>query len=558
MIDNKLLELLRKTYLNHPEYLSILLDKAPYGVLIVNNNKKMLFYNKKAEELTGYSKEEVLSKKCIMLDICTNCKNNCSLFDFGLDNTENTCRKDLELFKKDGTPILIEKSSYTMVNLYGEKVGAIEFFIDKGFHEREKEKVDQLKKTLSTITIFNQELLSNSTFGVIKLNKKREIIFINKKAAYILGFKPEQLLNKNISLVSDTFLNNIENSRNNKILFNFKDKKLELTSISNNKEKILFFKNRSNVKNSKNSYYNMISNSPSMKKIFRLIENLKNSSVNVLIEGDSGTGKELIAKALYQTNNKYNNVFQTINCATLSAELLESELFGHVKGAFTGAITNKDGKFKLGDGGTVFLDEIGELPLDLQAKLLRVLQFQEFDLVGGGTVKVDVRIVAATNKNLEEAIEEKTFRKDLYYRLKVVPIYLPKLKNRKEDIPLLINYFIDKNSETKKITISNEALKILIDYSWPGNIRELENLISYLFAVTNKDIIEVDDLPTYITKLSYKTTEEKADLFIHSEKDRIIEVLTRNNFNQNKAADELHIHRTTLWRKIKKYNISLS
>ena len=556
MIDEKLIELLRKTFLKNPSYLNILLDKSPYGILIVDNNKKILYFNQKAEELTGYNQKLVIGNRCLMLDICTSCQNRCSLFDI---TEENACRKNLELLKKDGNAILIEKNIYPILNQYAQQIGAIEFFIDKTFHDNEKIKIQELKKTLSMITIFNKELLENSTLGIIKLDQFRKITFANKKASYILGVKIEDLLKGDIYSLDKQFLKHIFESVNKKIRFKFKDKNLELTSIINNNEEILFFKFQSIIENLEHSYCNMISNSSKMKKIFNLIENLKDSSVNVLIEGDSGTGKELIAKALYTTNNKYNNTFQTINCATLSSELLESELFGHVKGAFTGAISDKDGKFKLANGGTIFLDEIGELPLNLQAKLLRVLQFKEFDPVGGvNTIKVDVRIIAATNKNLQVAIDNKTFRKDLYYRLKVVPIYLPSLKNRKEDISLLINYFINNSPDNRKLVIVPDALNILTEYHWPGNIRELENLISYLFAVTNKEVIEVDDLPTYITQLNItKKQQSKTEAFIHSEKERIIEVLSRNNFNQNKTAEELNMHRTTLWRKIKKYNISL-
>ncbi|MFQ5904385.1 MAG: sigma-54 interaction domain-containing protein, partial [Candidatus Binatia bacterium] len=226
---------------------------------------------------------------------------------------------------------------------------------------------------------------------------------------------------------------------------------------------------------------NMIGESPAMQRVFKTIGQVVNTQATVLIQGQSGTGKELVAKTIHYNSPRWNKPFVAVNCAALPRELLESELFGHEKGSFTGALERRIGKFELAENGTIFLDEIGELPVELQTKLLRVLQNGEFSRVGGReTLKAQARILASTNQNLEKAVRENRFRGDLYFRLKVIPIRLPALRERKGDIPSLIGYFIDKTNRemgTHIVDVSPEAVKLLQEYSWPGNVRELENTI---------------------------------------------------------------------------------
>jgi two-component system response regulator PilR (NtrC family) len=246
---------------------------------------------------------------------------------------------------------------------------------------------------------------------------------------------------------------------------------------------------------------NIFYKSSRMQELLRLLPKIAQGNSNILITGESGTGKEFVATALHNLSIRKERNLVAINCATFPEGLLESELFGHMKGAFTGAVYNKQGLFEIADGGTMFLDEIGEMPMALQAKLLRVLENGTFRRVGGtGDIKVDVRIVSATNKNLSEEIAAHRFREDLYYRLNVIPLHIPPLRERKEDIPLLVEYFIRKFSGTQR-KITPEALKLLINYPWKGNIRELENLIERILLMTDKEEITAGDIPPEIGAL---------------------------------------------------------
>ena len=310
------------------------------------------------------------------------------------------------------------------------------------------------------------------------------------------------------------------------------------------------------------SFENVIGKNEKIQELYRILPEIAKTNATVLIEGESGTGKELIAHSIHQFSLREDKPFIRVNCAALAESLLESELFGHVKGAFTGAITHKLGRFELADGGTIFLDEIGEISLSTQVKLLRVVQEGEFEKVGDSRrIKVDVRIIAATNKDLKKAVEMKEFRQDLYYRLRVVPIFLPPLRERKDDIPLLVNHFIGRFSKEmgKKVTrVSPEAMKILMAYDYPGNIRELENIIEHVMVFCSGDTLQAEHLqkdiqparPDVIGKAI-----EKEDPLQAMEQELILKVLNQSGWNYKKTAEKLKISRTTLWRKMKEYGL---
>ena len=312
------------------------------------------------------------------------------------------------------------------------------------------------------------------------------------------------------------------------------------------------------------SFQNIIGKSELIQKIYGLIERVADTSATVLIQGESGTGKELVARALHYSSNRKNGPFISINCAALPEALLESELFGHEKGSFTGAISQRQGRFELANGGSLFLDEIGEITPHVQVRLLRVLQERCFERVGGQqTVKVDVRVIAATNKILAVEMNEGRFREDLFYRLNVIPINMPSLRNRKEDIPLLLQHFLTKYDPNRRIkSFSPSALKLLVDYSWPGNIRELENTVERLSIVSTGPAIEESDLPSDVLRIIHTHTSDKVVLSeegIHLEeleKDLIIQALELARGNKTKAAKLLGLTRHTLLYRLEKYGIT--
>jgi DNA-binding NtrC family response regulator len=303
---------------------------------------------------------------------------------------------------------------------------------------------------------------------------------------------------------------------------------------------------------SRYNHHNIISKSHAMEHVFDLISTVADTRSTVLIQGDSGTGKELIARAIHDSSKRQNMPFISVSCAALVETLLESELFGHEKGAFTDAKYQKKGKFELADTGTLFLDEIGDITPKLQMSLLRVLQEKEFTRVGGEkTFRVDVRVIAATNKDLARAVREGAFRDDLYYRINVITINIPPLRERIEDIPLLVDHFIEKfNYENGRGIegISEKALQILLDYHWPGNVREIENVIERAIIISKGKVIKPGDLPQELTTRSYIDELARSNASLQEvEKQHISRVLESRNWNIQRSSKILQIDRTTLY-----------
>ena len=314
---------------------------------------------------------------------------------------------------------------------------------------------------------------------------------------------------------------------------------------------------------------NLIGKSQEMRKVFTAIKAAASSNATVLIQGESGTGKELVAGAIHYNSEREDKPLITVNCSALSESLLESELFGHVKGAYTGAMRDRIGRFEEAQGGTIFLDEIGELSSFIQVKLLRVLQEREIERVGESRKrKVDIRVIAATHQDLYSRVQEGYFREDLYYRLKVFPINLPPLCERKEDLPLLIGHFIKaQNQKTgKKIKgVSQAALRILMDYHWPGNVRELENAIEHAFVLCNKDRIDPFDLPVEIRQIEYQASLSKIPEKLRSSprirkklsKERLLNLLEDCDWNKAEVGRRAGLSRTAIWKYMKKWEIPL-
>jgi len=312
----------------------------------------------------------------------------------------------------------------------------------------------------------------------------------------------------------------------------------------------------------KYEFGNVIAKSAAMDDVLKLTGQVAESDATVLIQGESGTGKELIARAIHYNSNRHDKPLITVNCPSIPENLIESELFGHVRGAFTGAVKDRRGKFQLADRGTIFLDEIGDLKDELQARLLRVLQEKEFERVGDSApIKVDVRVVAATNKNLETLVAQGKFREDLYYRLNVVTIAIPPLRERKDDIPFLIDYFMKKHGKDKKFGISDDALDLIMQYDWPGNVRELENTIERAIIISTEPVIKLEVLQPISRNLKKEFAlppEIGADenLTVEEiEKRAILNALNKTKGNKTKAAKLLDVPRHVLLYRMKKLGI---
>lgn len=425
--------------------------------------------------------------------------------------------------------------------------------------------IGQVAKHGSPIVIPNigdEPLFLNKT-GVRKMLKKENIAFLCVPIKYkleILGVLSVDRLFSSKSIIFE------EDLRLLKIIASLIAQSVKL-HMEVEKEREVFLQEKENLKQQLKGKYkldNIIGQSDSMQEVFESIHRVAPSKANVLLRGESGTGKELIAKAIHYMSQRSKEAFIKFNCASIPEGLLESELFGHEKGAFTGAISMRKGRFELANDGTIFLDEIGDLPLTLQPKILRVLQEKEFERVGGEkTIKVNVRLIAATSRNLEELVSTGKFREDLYYRLNVVPIFLPPLQDRTGDIPVLVDYFLKKYNEenNKSIEITSDVLNVLMDYEWPGNVRELENTIERLVVMSGGTVITKSELPLNIrdhlvkSKYAAQIKDALPSTIKNIEKVRILDALNRTGWNQAKAARLLSITPRQIGYKIKRHRI---
>jgi PAS domain S-box-containing protein len=432
-------------------------------------------------------------------------------------------------------------------------------------------------------------ILDSIAEGVFTVDKNFKITFFNKSAELITGKNRKDVLGnycKNIfqsefcfndcplALVLKTQKNIFDFQSNIKVE-NGTLKPIKLNSAvlynENNEPTggIVSFRDLSEAETigldlqKETQFYSMIGHSKQMKEIFELIDEIAETNAPVFIHGESGTGKELIANAIQKHSERNENPYIKINCSVFPPNLLASELFGHVKGAFTDAIKDRPGRFELADKGTIFLDEVAEMPLQMQIQLLRVLQEGVFERVGESLPRhSDVRVIAATNIDIKDALKNGKFREDLYYRLNVIPIYIPPLRERRQDIVPLVKHFLNKFSLLYKKQIKEideNALELLLNYSWPGNIRELENVIEYAFVRTiKKNIIEISKLPPILTESQNNLSRNiiKSEFF-HESKERteILALLEKHKWNKSEVAKELKIGRTTLWRKM--INLSL-
>lgn len=428
-------------------------------------------------------------------------------------------------------------------------------------------------------------ILESLSEGVYIIDKEFKIVYVNKAASEITGISSDDVIGKVCRAFCKSERCEIgcpvtETLRTGKNIFDLESTlqhsdgriipvKMNASILRDDTNEpigsIISFLSNSRVSfeqylKGTDHFYGIVGKSKAMKEIFRSIEEISASDANVLVSGETGVGKEMVAHAIKETSKRRDKIFVKVNCAALPDTLLASELFGHVRGAFTDAVKDRIGRFEYADGGTIFLDEITEIPSVMQTRLLRIIQEGTFERLGESIQrKVNVRIIAATNKNLKEEIKSKNFREDLYYRLNVMPIYIPPLRERKEDIVFLVNFFIKKYSEkySKKIeSADSETMKLLYNYDWPGNVRELENVIEYAFVRSKReDYLCSCCLPPFIrdNRKCEKILSSK-EIGLDEKTETLLALLRQNNWNKTKVAKILGINRSTIHRILKAHS----
>jgi len=515
-----------------------LLDDLFDGVLVIDKDYRVVYANKSAREFFG---EDTKGKSCRgLFSICEHCP--------------------FEYVKEEGEGVQVYDTAskgskhvcWSMSPLYeeGRFIGVLEIFKDVSnvvhcIVEAERQRT------------YKETILNSIVEAILVLDPEGKVVEHNKVASRMLCREEgESLVGRHIKDLINLSLEELPPEGERADIFvetpcGRQKASLLMSPMSSGFGYVVSLYVLKDIVLCELEEESIITRSPAFQKVLDTAKTVSEYDVNILIEGETGTGKSLLAKYIHYLSPRRDGPFVKVNCAAIPESLLEAELFGYVKGAFTGAVRDKPGKVELAEGGTLFLDEIGDMPLHLQAKILHLVQEKEFERLGDTkTRRANVRIIASTNKNLRELIKQGQFREDLYYRLSVVKLLLPPLRERKEDIPALVNYFIEKYSRkySRKIrSITSEAMRILLSYNFPGNVRELENVIEHAVITCRGTLIKQEDLQIEMENNSMEMIEER---------ERIKRVLEEVGGNKSLAAKILGMHRTTLWRKLKEFGIS--
>jgi PAS domain S-box-containing protein len=567
---------------------SLLVESVSDGMVAISPEGRILYANRSFLERSGYRLEEIVGKYCREVIQESICDAGCPFTEV-LETGKAADRFDVEVRGRDGEAMSACINFTPLRDASGGVIGIVEVI-------RDITKLKELKDTLKrTDSMFRRErikvrtILDNIPSGVFTVDQEMNLLSFNPSLERITGYRSEEVLEKKcmevlrsdfceagcplkrsmrtgetlrgvelnlrardgsvVPIASSTALLRDEEGRPIGGICSFRDLR-ELHSVSFPHGHVREFQG-------------MLSKNPRIHEIFDLIETVAESDANVLIEGESGTGKELVARAIHRLSARAEKPFLGVNCASLNENLMESELFGHVRGAFTGAVKDRAGRFEMAEGGTLFLDEVSEIGPHLQAKLLRVIQEREYQRVGEtGARKANVRIISATNKRLKELLAGGAFRDDLYYRLNVVSIIPPPLRERKEDIPLLVEHFLCRPPDReigKRRSFFPLAMQAFLEYPWPGNVRELENAVERAKICSRGEIIEESALPAEIRRRG-SGVPRGAGSFVGKgsglEADRVKETLARCRGNRGQAAAQLGISRVTLWRRMKRLGVS--
>jgi PAS domain S-box-containing protein len=557
------------------------------GVMVLDSAGTIVAFSEGAERITGYGASEVIGKTCQEVFRSDRCEVACpARRTFETGAVLSNCR--CHVHTGTGQEIELAVNTSPLKGSDGKIVGAVVVFRNLNEMMEMVIRMTELSREIIREKERSEAIINSITEGVFTLSTDMTLTSFNASAERITGYAAAEVLGRPCRMIfnstgCDALCPIKETARTGTPVTGVemdiiaKDGTTVPVSVSaallrDETGEVIgaveTFRDLSRVRllteelKAKYSFRNIIGKSHKMHEVYRLIRSVAGTNVTVLIQGETGTGKELVARAIHYESNRSDEPFVVVNCAALPETLLESELFGHVRGAFTGATSDRKGRFEIADGGTLFLDEIAEISQATQVKLLRVLETKEFERVGDSrTIGVDVRLICATNKNLKALVRDGVFREDLYYRINVVGIDLPPLKDRDEDIPMLVNHFIEKfNADTGKQVraVSQEAMDILIDYSWPGNVREMENAIGHAFVHCRGEMI----LPRHLPGDIVETTPPIAETTLRTmasledvEKNVIAETIKRCKGNRSEAARRLGIGRSSLWRKIRKYNL---
>ena len=558
------------------------------GVMVLDANERIVAFSEGAERITGYTAGEVVGRTCQEVFRSERCEASCPARRT-IESGVVLSNYRAHVLAADDSEIEIALNISPLKRSDGAVVGAVVVFRNLNEMLEMTFRLTELSHEILREKDWTDAILNSIADGVITLAEDFTITSFNRSAERITGYSAREVMGRPCRSVFRSggcdkacpvrdLMGGDKISTETEMEITSKDGGVIPVSISaallrDEEGRVVgaveTFRDLSRYKilteelKGKYSFRNIIGKSHQMRGVYQIIKSVARTNVNVLIQGDTGTGKELVARAIHYESPRAGQPFVAVHCAALPETLLESELFGHVRGAFTGAISDRKGRFQLADGGTLFLDEISELSPATQVKLLRVLENRQFERVGDNrTLQVDVRLVCATNRNLKQMVADGRFREDLYYRINVVFLRLPPLRERDEDIPLLVRHFIEGfNRETEKRIekVHPDAMDILIDYAWPGNVRELENAIGHAFVHCRGDTILPEHLPRDMFEGGPAGTEAAPGMpasLEEVEKAAIAGMLKRCKGNQSKAARRLRIGRSSLWRKIKKYGLS--
>lgn len=558
-----------------------LLDELNVGAFTVDVDRKVKSMNLSAQALMGLKEKDVLGKDCRDIFTGVPCMVTCLLRS---RNSLATTEPDVEIVNENETKKLLTRMAIPVYDRGHHLAGCLTILQD---HSPIADLIDRIhyeERSYKTI-------LNNLDIGIFTVNRGGYITFFNSEAEKISGYDRRIVLGKpcaqffgdqaadDMCLFREPMEKDWMNkSRQGEITTQTGETlpiRANYIPLKNEKEIVIgglatfhdltLVRQLDQAIRDRYTFHDMIGKSPEMQKVFEKVQIVAAADATILIEGPTGTGKDLLAKVIHHSSTRSACPFVKVNCAAIPRDLLESEMFGYTKGAFTGADRDKPGRFNEADGGTIFLDEIGDLPLPLQAKLLRVLEDREFYPLGGRhTKKVDVRIISATNRGLGELVEKGLFRKDFFYRLNVFRFDLPALKNRRVDISLLINHILRRLCSARDIhlvNISRPTMEILLNFDYPGNIRELENILEHALIISQESEIMPQHLPDYIqrpmqaSKKAEPPQPDYADGLHRKERSRIEQALSLHSGNRTRTAQELGIDRTTLWRKMKRFGL---